>query len=178
MERQDFKLIVGLGNPGKRYNDTYHNIGVRAVTTIAGDKAFTKPFSVFKGKPFEYMKIGSRAYIKPLTFMNESGKAVYASLKYFGVTPDEVLVIHDDSDIEAGHYKLSRGGGSAGHNGIKSVIQYLGTEDFWRLRIGVRGEHAEKAGDFVLQKISPEDEKRLNNALLEIKTAYEEGHHE
>jgi PTH1 family peptidyl-tRNA hydrolase len=171
MQKHDFKLIIGLGNPGKRYSDTYHNIGIQAVTVMAGDRAFSRPFSVLRGKPFEYMRDGSQTYVKPLTFMNESGKAVLSAIKYFKITPEEILIIHDDSDIEAGSYKLSEGGGSAGHNGIKSIIEYLKTERFWRLRIGVRGSHTEKAGDFVLQKISPEDKERLDRVILEVRTA-------
>jgi PTH1 family peptidyl-tRNA hydrolase len=174
MERQDFKLIVGLGNPGPRYSDTYHNIGNEALLRIAGNEEFKRPFSVFRGKPFQYLKSGLKTYIRPLTFMNESGKAVYAAAKHFKVSPEDILVIHDDSDIEAGSYKLSLGGGSAGHNGIKSIIQYLGTEDFWRLRIGVRGIHTEKAGDFILQKISREDRQKIDKALFEIKVGYNE----
>ena len=174
MEKHDFKLIIGLGNPGDRYSNTYHNIGSRVVTIMVGNKGFTRPFSVFKGKPFEYIKRGPITYIRPLTFMNESGKAVYAALKYFGGTPDDILIVHDDSDIGVGSYKFSRAGGSAGHNGIKSIIEHLKTENFWRLRMGIRGGHTEKAGDFVLRKISPEDEIKLNKTILEIQTAYEE----
>jgi PTH1 family peptidyl-tRNA hydrolase len=174
MEKHDFKLIIGLGNPGNRYNNTYHNIGSRAMAIMAGNEDFTRPFSVFKGKPFEYIKRGPTIFIKPLTFMNESGKAVAAALKYFGAAPENILVIHDDSDINAGSYKLSQSGGSAGHNGIKSIIEYLKTENFGRLKIGVRGTHVEKAGDFVLQKISPEDEIKLNKVLLEVQTTYKE----
>jgi len=190
MEKKSFKLIVGLGNPGERYAGTYHNIGAKALQMIAEEdpslrgaagssakadiKSFKRPFSIWKGKPFEYLKGGQRAYVRPLTYMNESGKAVVSAMRHFGAKPEETLIIHDDSDIEAGESKLSYGRGSAGHNGIKSVIERLGTEDFWRLRIGVRGAHSEKAGDFVLKKISPEDKEKLQKALLEIQAGYSE----
>jgi len=178
MDEKDFKLVVGLGNPGKKYEGTCHNIGSEALREMAGSEGFKKPFSVFKGKPFEYLKTEGRIYVKPATFMNESGRAVVSAMKHFGVGADEILVMHDDSDIEAGAYKLSRDRGSAGHNGIKSIIQHLGTEDFWRLRIGVRGTHTEKAGDFVLQKISPTDREKIREALLKIQAEYSECHHE
>jgi PTH1 family peptidyl-tRNA hydrolase len=174
MEKKSFKIVVGLGNPGKRYAGTYHNIGEEALRMIAGGNGFKRPFSVWKGKPFEYLKGEQRTYIRPLTYMNESGKAVLSALKHFGVKPEEMLVIHDDSDIESGESKLSYGRGSAGHNGIKSIMDYLGTDDFWRLRIGVRGTHAEKAGDFVLKKISPEDKEKLEKALIGIQADYSE----
>jgi len=106
--------------------------------------------------------------------MNESGRVVSSAMKHFNVKSEEILIIHDDSDIETGSYKLSYGAGSAGHNGIKSIIECLGTEGFWRLRIGIRGMHVEKAGDFVLQKISPRDKEKLEEALSKIQTSYSE----
>jgi PTH1 family peptidyl-tRNA hydrolase len=174
MEKKDIKMVVGLGNPGKKYEGTYHNIGQEAMEKIAGATGFKRPFSILKAKPFEYLKTSERIYIKPAVYMNESGKAISSASKYFGIKPENILVIHDDSDIEAGAYKLSYGRGSAGHNGIKSAIQYLGTEDFWRLRIGVRGMHAEKAGDFVLKKMSPEDRIKIEKSLSEIQAGYSE----
>ncbi|MFA4999588.1 MAG: aminoacyl-tRNA hydrolase [Parcubacteria group bacterium] len=174
MEKNNFKLIVGLGNPGNRYKGTYHNIGMAVLERIAGKERFKKPFSVWKGKPFIYLKGGNRVYVKPLLFMNESGRVVSSAMKHFNVKSEEILIIHDDSDIETGSYKLSYGAGSAGHNGIKSIIECLGTEGFWRLRIGIRGMHVEKAGDFVLQKISPRDKEKLEEALSKIQTSYSE----
>jgi PTH1 family peptidyl-tRNA hydrolase len=104
--------------------------------------------------------------------MNESGKAVLSAMKHFGVTPEEILVAHDDSDIEAGSYKIDINRGSAGHNGIKSIIDHLGTENFGRLRIGVRGEKKGKAGDFVLTKMTPNDKQKIYGALSEIEASY------
>ncbi|MCK9187166.1 MAG: aminoacyl-tRNA hydrolase [Candidatus Colwellbacteria bacterium] len=174
MEKQNWKLIIGLGNPGSKYKDTYHNIGAEALARLAGKEGFKKPFSIWRGKPFEYAACGEKTFIRPTVFMNESGKAVAAAMKHFGASPEEILVIHDDSDIDAGNYKADIGRGSAGHNGVKSIIEHLGTENFWRLRIGVRGEKKGKAGDFVLKKISPADRDLLNKALSEIEIHYSE----
>ncbi|MFA5053474.1 MAG: aminoacyl-tRNA hydrolase [Parcubacteria group bacterium] len=174
MEKRDFKLVVGLGNPEDEYEGTYHNVGSVALERLSGNEEFKKPFSIWKGKPFKYLKGRTRVYIRPFGFMNESGKGVYSAMKHFGVKPEEILVIHDDADIGIGTYKLSLGGGSAGHNGVKSVIDHLKTENFWRLRIGIRGKTAGKAGDFVLRKILPEDREFLEKALSEIQISYSE----
>ena len=174
-----WKLAIGLGNPGKEYERTYHNAGEAAVETIAGGTSDLKtPFSVFGRKPFEYMKKGGVILIKPKTFMNESGKAVTAAMKHFGAKTEDIVVMHDDSDIPLGEYKVEYGRGNAGHNGVSSVMKTLGTHDFWRIRIGVRGEPGIKAGDFVLKKMPPRDSERLDKALSEIKTLYFEGHGE
>jgi len=174
MTKHNFKLIAGLGNPGKSYSDTYHNIGKAALHRITGDKKFKKPFSVRKKESFEYIKIENCVYVTPLTYMNEVGKAIYSAAKRFDIQPENILIIHDDSDIALGSYKLSCNRGSAGHNGIKSIIACLGTKNFWRLRIGIRRARNIKANDFVLQKISPEDNEPLEKVLLEIQTSYAE----
>lgn len=171
------KLIVGLGNPGKDYQNTYHNIGCMFLDYLF-DSA---KFKVYKN--FEYLKIGNVVVVKPLTFMNESGAAVASAVRYFKAKTNELLIIHDDSDIELGKYKISAGRGSAGHKGVKSIIKAVGTKDFARLRIGVRREAnppslnlpAGKAGlrrarasDFVLKKISKIDRLLLNSAFERI----------
>ena len=174
MTKHSFKLIAGLGNPGKSYKDTYHNIGAEAIYRIIGNKKLTKPFSIWGEKPFEYVKTETCVYIIPLTYMNESGQAICLAVKHFNIKPEDILIIHDDSDIMIGSYKLSHNRGSAGHNGIKSIISCLKTRNFWRLRIGIRRARAIKANDFVLQKISPQDKESLEKALLKIQTSYAE----
>lgn len=180
MKHPNWKIIVGTGNPGKEYERTYHNIGIAAVEKMSGmdsDK-FKKPFSIRRGKSFGYFLNDGTVYVRPLTYMNESGRAVSAAAKYFDAKPENILVIHDDSDIETGKYKLDFGRGSAGHNGVRSIMEYLGTENFWRLRIGIRGEKKGKAGDFVLDKITPEDRILLERVLVDIKARYSERHGE
>ena len=135
-------FIIGLGNPGSQYASTYHNVGWLALDHLMETATQTMSL-VQKGKQknFEFFKFindHNLIFIKPLTFMNESGKAVAASLKYFKIKPEEILVVHDDSDIELGKLKLSFGRGAAGHHGIESIIKILKTKNFSRLRIGIR----------------------------------------
>ena len=174
MTKHSFKLIAGLGNPGGPYNNTYHNIGAEALCRIIGNKKLKKPFSIWKKDLFEYIKTENCIYIIPLTYMNETGKAIRSAVKRFNIQPEDILIIHDDSDIMIGSYKLSHNRGSAGHNGIKSIISCLDTKNFWRLRIGVRRINAIKAGNFVLQKISLQDKELLEKVLSEIQVSYTE----
>ncbi len=167
------KIIIGLGNPEPSYKNTYHNAGKlmvdrffekSAAAGLTEGKNFRK--KIF-GK-FESCKAGGLELVKPANYMNENGKAAKAALKSFGAKPDALLVAHDDSDIEIGRYKISFGSGSAGHKGVQSVIDNIGSKDFWRLRIGVgKPEKINKikAGEFVLKKISSEDKELMNFAF-------------
>ena len=128
--------LIGLGNSGAEYDRTYHNVG----EFVAGVLKRTNPEALLNVYPVS-------------GFMNECGAAIRAWLKMHNLSLEESVVIHDDSDLPLGSYKISRGGGSAGHKGIESIVVQLGTSDFWRLRIGIRDPHEEvrrKAGDFVL----------------------------
>ncbi len=167
-------MIIGLGNPGQKYKHTYHNAGAMMVDflskKLAGESGLkkSKRNALFEGK-----EISGLALVAPLTYMNESGKAVKMAIKSFKIKPQSIMVAHDDSDIALGDYKMSFGKNSAGHRGVESVIQSLGTKDFWRLRIGVRPEASrdqrrgtrKKAGEFVLRKISSGDRKILNSVF-------------
>jgi PTH1 family peptidyl-tRNA hydrolase len=183
-------FIVGLGNPGSQYASTYHNVGWLVLDHLI--KAATETMTLTqkgKQKNFEFFKFSNDKnliLVKPLTFMNESGKAVNESVKYFQVKLEEILVIHDDSDIELGKLKLSFGRGAAGHHGIESIIKSLKTKDFSRLRIGIRKKenngrkrkeagllaeaYRAKAGEMVLKKINPDDKLILEKLFrgLEI----------
>src|SRR3989304_4245173 len=144
MKLQDIKLIIGLGNPGKEYEKTYHNVG--------------------------FLFINQKLKIKN---QNDNVKLKNADFfEYFKVKPEEILIIHDDSDIEIGKYKLSFNRGAAGHLGVQSIMDALGTKNFWRLRIGIRkktGLPAEarqvKAGEMVLKKISKKDLEILEDVF-------------
>lgn len=172
-KRDGIKIIVGLGNPGTQYENTYHNVGRLAVLKIS--EAKLGDFSAPGKKPFKYFKIGNAVFIIPESFMNESGTPVRAALDYFNADIKDLVVIHDDSDIETGKWKLANSGSSGGHNGIKSIIEHLNTDDFTRIKIGIRGQSATKndrrlkAGDFVLDKISREDLEKIFGAIVEIK---------
>ncbi len=154
------KAIIGLGNPDSKHQRTYHNAGYLFIDYLAS-RDLAKPDKLLKSD----------------FFMNESGSSVKKIMKKHGLKPEELLVAHDDSDIEIGRYKISFGRGSAGHKGVESIIKNLKTKNFWRLRIGVRpmadlpAESTcrwRKAGEFVLKKISTEDKKTLEKVFGQI----------
>ena len=130
------KLIVGLGNPGDKYENTRHNAGFWFVDLIAAQNNCKLAMDV---KMFGFVsKFEQDNYLlKPTTFMNGSGKAVAALANYYKITPAEILVVHDELDLAAGSVKLKFGGGHGGHNGLKDIHAALGTADYWRLRLGI-----------------------------------------
>ena len=130
------KLIVGLGNPGDKYEATRHNAGFWFVDLIAAQNNRKLAIDV---KMFGYVsKFEQDNYLlKPTTFMNGSGKAVAALANYYKIIPAEILVVHDELDLQAGSVKLKFGGGHGGHNGLKDIHAALGTADYWRLRLGI-----------------------------------------
>ena len=152
----DIKLIIGLGNPDPEYQNTFHNVGHQFVDYL---KNFQ--FSIFN---FQLLKTD--------IYMNKSGLFVKEALKKYKVKPENLLVIHDDSDIGLGKYKLSFGRGAAGHKGVQNTINQLKTKDFWRLRIGIRptatGPGRVKADQLVLKKISPAAKKKLEKVFKEL----------
>jgi len=168
-------MIIGLGNPEPKYDSTYHNVGTLAVNYLI--KAAENSMSLAKKseqKEFAFFKFlfdlpdketGQEIiFVKPKVFMNESGVAAAASVKYFKIKPEDILVIHDDSDIELGKIKISFGRGAGGHHGIESIIKNLKTKNFYRLRIGIREKKdKEKAEDMVLKKITQPDRVILEN---------------
>lgn len=159
------KVIIGLGNPTKQYENTYHNIGELTINYILKK---IKNYIIFQKSEdlFEYflVKINKRKiyFVLPKTYMNDSGRAIFAILKKFKVQPENILIIQDDSDLYVGNYKYAFNGSSAGHHGIESIFNILKYKNFWRLRIGIRPTHflrAVKAEKFVLEKISYQDKK-------------------
>ncbi len=171
-QQPQYKIIIGLGNPGEEYANTYHNVGFLAVDHLISS-AKNMPIKVLTSKKIAYAKKGNVIFIKPSTFMNESGIAVKNALRQFKVSPEEVLVIHDDSDIAIGEYKLSFERGAGGHKGIESIITHLKTKKFWRLRIGIRpqtvaGVPRKKALDFVLKNISKTNQHLLKSVFITI----------
>lgn len=131
-------LIVGLGNPGEQYHLTRHNIGFLVVDHLAtrwGRTAFREKWQALYAADSWSGK--NLHIIKPLTFMNRSGKSVAQYFRFFKIQPDHLLVIHDDLDMATGRIKLVKGGGAGGHNGIKSIVEALGAGDFFRLKIGI-----------------------------------------
>lgn len=137
MEKKEF-LVIGLGNPGEQYCSTRHNVGFLIVDELA--KRWNTVLSqkkwdaLYVSLPLEGKKMH---LIKPLTYMNRSGRAVVPYVRFFKMVPDQLLVIHDDLDMVPGRIKLVKGGGAGGHNGIRSLAETLGTRDFYRLKVGI-----------------------------------------
>jgi PTH1 family peptidyl-tRNA hydrolase len=154
-------LVVGLGNPGRQYEQTRHNVGWLVADELARrlDGSWRSKFS---GRLAEVRLDGSKlALLKPETFMNDSGRSVGAAARFFKVEPEALLVVHDDVDLEPTRLQARAGGGLAGHNGLRSLAQTLGTQDFLRLRIGVgrpgRGDRRSVA-DYVLAPFDGDDD--------------------
>jgi PTH1 family peptidyl-tRNA hydrolase len=161
-------LVVGLGNPGSRYARNRHNIGFMAVGAIArrhGSPGFRKRF----GGELAEASIGGerRLLLKPQTFMNASGESVAETARFFKILPSEILVIHDEIDLRAGKVRVKRGGGNAGHNGLRSIDTFLGP-DYWRMRIGVGHPGIkELVQPYVLQNFSSEEVSGWVEPLLD-----------
>jgi peptidyl-tRNA hydrolase, PTH1 family len=154
-------LVAGLGNPGRGYENNRHNVGWMVVDELARRHGGSWR-GKFNGQLAEIRIDGHKvALLKPETFMNDSGRPVQAALRFFKLDPDAVLVVHDEGDLELGRLQARLGGGSAGHNGLRSIQEHLGTPDFMRLRVGVgrpgRGDQR-KLADFVLADFRPEDD--------------------
>lgn len=157
------KLIVGLGNPGKNYEKNRHNLGYMVLDKLVLDLGLTwkkdADFLSFISKDSDNI------YIKPTTFMNDSGEAICAVSRYFGVDPKDILVVHDDLDLEFGKIRLAFGGSSAGHHGIDSAIERLATPDFARLRIGIGHPEVGKGTGHVLGNFSDREKKELKKLI-------------
>jgi PTH1 family peptidyl-tRNA hydrolase len=154
-------LVVGLGNPGRQYERTRHNVGWLVADELARRLGGSWR-SKFSGRLTEVREDGARlAVLKPETFMNDSGRSVAAAARFFKVPPESLLIVHDDVDLEPGRLQARAGGGLAGHNGLRSLAQTLGTQDFLRLRIGVgrpgRGDPRSVA-NYVLSAFEPEED--------------------
>jgi peptidyl-tRNA hydrolase, PTH1 family len=154
-------LVVGLGNPGREYARHRHNVGWMVVDELARrhDAAWKAKFN---GRLAEIRLDGHRVgLLKPETFMNDSGRSVNAAARFYKVEPEAILVVHDEIDLDHGRLQARRGGGLAGHNGLRSVAAHLKTPDFLRLRVGVgrpgRGD-PRKPADFVLSNFTPEED--------------------
>ena len=135
----DFRLLVGLGNPGSKYTGTRHNIGFLAIEKFANKKHLT--FKRAKKLNGYIAEIGfgenAQRILMPTTYMNESGQAIRAALDWFNLSTDQLLVVVDDMDLPLGRMRLRSQGSSGGHNGLRSIIQHLGTEKFCRIRVGI-----------------------------------------
>src|SRR5487761_129288 len=157
------RLIVGLGNPGARYERTRHNVGFMALEAIQRKHPFAAWRSKFQGEVAEAtLKAGEKVYLlKPQTFMNASGESVAETARFYKIPVGEIAVIHDEIDLEAGKLRVKQGGGAAGHNGLRSIDAQLG-EDYWRMRIGIGHPGVKELVEpYVLQNFSAEDQAWL-----------------
>ncbi len=131
------RLVVGLGNPGSRHARNRHNIGFMAVAAIARRYGFPAFRSRFKGELAEGVIAGERRLLLlPQTFMNDSGESVLAAMSFYKIAPGEIVVVHDELDLRPGKVRVKRGGGNAGHNGLRSIDAMIGA-DYWRIRLGI-----------------------------------------
>jgi PTH1 family peptidyl-tRNA hydrolase len=173
-------LVAGLGNPGGKYARTRHNVGWLVIDELAGRHGGT-----FRGKfsgRLSEVRVGESrvALLKPETHVNESGRSIAAAASFFKVAPAAVMVVHDDVDLEEGRLQARSGGGLAGHNGLRSIVEAMGTQDFLRLRIGVgRPERGDPrpVGEWVLSAFPPESdaEALVRRAADAVETTVHDG---
>jgi peptidyl-tRNA hydrolase, PTH1 family len=155
-------LVVGLGNPGREHEHDRHNVGWMVADELAQRHGGSFR-SKFSGKLSELRVENARvAVLKPETYMNDSGRSLAAAARFFKVPVEDILVVHDDVDLETARLQARAGGGLAGHNGLRSIAQGLGSQEFLRLRVGVgrpgRGDRRDVA-DYVLSRFAPEDDR-------------------
>lgn len=161
------KLFVGLGNPGKQYERTRHNVGFMCIDALAKKWNVSLSNTKFNGMyAIVHRPEGKVMLLKPLTYMNLSGQCVRPMMEYYDIDMENLIVIYDDLDLPTGKLRLRQKGSSGGHNGIKSLIQHLGTQDFNRIRIGInRPPAGMKVPDYVLSAFSKEEEPVIEQAI-------------
>ncbi len=168
------KLLVGLGNPGTEYEATRHNAGFWWIDTVARDlKVTLQPDRAYHGLLARTSVKGENVWLlEPQTFMNLSGKSVGALARFFKIQPQEILVVHDELDITPGEAKLKLGGSHAGHNGLRDIHAQLGTDQYWRLRIGIGhpGVKSEVA-NWVLKKPAPDQRAEIESCIARTSLA-------
>ena len=176
MESGGLRLVVGLGNPGQRYAGTRHNVGFMALDLLASKESVRfKPTAKLQGELAEVGFGSSRMrLLMPQTYMNESGRSIRAAMDWFDLSADQVLVLVDDMDLPLGRLRLRAKGSAGGHNGLKSTIQHLGTQDFARLRIGIGApgrsseERRARTVSHVLGSFHQSEQPLLKDVLNEV----------
>lgn len=158
------KLIVGLGNPGNQYEHTRHNMGFDVLDMFANSLGIDIDKKDFKSLYIKTKYLGEDLFlVKPQTYMNLSGDSVSLFVNYFKINLKDIIVVHDDMDIPVGQIKLKKNGSSAGHNGLKSIINSLNSEDFKRIKVGI-GKPLINSIDFVLSKPTKDESLQIENA--------------
>lgn len=164
------KLIIGLGNPGTEYTETRHNIGFKAVDALAHSYNISPNKSKFKAF-FGEGRVGHKkvVLVKPQTYMNLSGESVKAFASWYKIPAEDILIIYDDVSLPPGKLRIRTKGGAGGHNGIKSIIQHLGTDEFQRIKVGV-GERPQgwNLADYVLSRFTDPEIKIMEETMKDI----------
>ncbi|MDP3052185.1 MAG: aminoacyl-tRNA hydrolase [bacterium] len=157
-------LVVGLGNPGKKYEKTRHNVGSRVVDELRSSSRFANARVIDE---LEVLDLKNVILVKPKTFMNESGKAVKPLIEKYKIKPEDLIVIHDDIDLPLRKIRIVKNRGSAGHKGVESIIRELKTENFIRFRIGIQPQSGKPKNpeNFVLQKFNKEEKKIVEEVI-------------
>lgn len=179
--RQDFDrieenivyVVVGLGNPGKEYAATRHNIGFIFLDYLAEKYRFTFKGTKWQAETAKDLSWGYPVlFVKPQTYMNRSGSAVRAIADFYQIDADRIIVVHDDLDLPLGRTKIMTNRGAGGHNGIRSLIEHLGGNDFVRVRVGIgRPDNADRVSDFVLSRFGQEEAPMVLEELHRIETS-------
>lgn len=169
------RLIVGLGNPGRKYEETLHNAGFRVCDAFCERHHFEPAARKFQGS-FRRGRVRDVdvGVLQPETYMNASGDSVADAIRYLPVGLDEILLVYDDIDLEAGRLRVRPGGGHGGHNGVRSVIDRIGTGDFARLRVGIGRRAGRDATGHVLGKLEADERRRFGETVVAAVDALDE----
>jgi len=164
-------LIVGLGNPGEKYDRTRHNLGFMSVDALVKEHGSSFKEG-FKGLYTEIFIDGAKHFVlKPQTYMNLSGESVQPFCAFYKIPVQDIVVVHDDLDMEFGKIKIRKGGSSGGHNGIKSIVQHMGSEDFIRVKIGIGKDRKKEVVGHVLGRFAPDEAEKLDELIdFSVKT--------
>ncbi|WP_449538331.1 aminoacyl-tRNA hydrolase [Ferdinandcohnia sp. Marseille-Q9671] len=170
------KLIVGLGNPGRQYEDTRHNVGFKVIDELSIRLQISLDKAKFNGVFGQGLVRGEKVLLlKPLTYMNLSGESIRPIMDYYDIVVDDILVVYDELDLPVGRIRLREKGSAGGHNGMKSIIQHIGTQEFKRIRIGIdRPKNGMKITDYVLGRFQEEESLGIKEAIQRSADAAEQ----
>jgi peptidyl-tRNA hydrolase, PTH1 family len=172
---EKMKLIVGLGNPGRQYEETRHNVGFKVIDELSDQLHIPLDKAKFNGVFGQGMVNGEKVLLlKPLTYMNLSGESIRPLMDYYDILVEDILVVYDELDLPVGKIRLREKGSAGGHNGMKSIIQHLGTQEFKRIRIGInRPTNSMKIADYVLGRFPAEELQDIKDAIQKSAEAAE-----
>ena len=160
------RLVVGLGNPGKAYEKTRHNIGFMVLDNYLSKKNLTFSDNKYEGVYTKTVINGEDViFLKPQSYINLSGEVIIKFMNFYKIPVDNIFIIHDDLDIECGNYKLRYKGSSGGHNGLKNIELHTGTQNYKRLRVGISNNKMVDAKDYVLGKLNKEQQEKIDEVI-------------